>query len=92
MQVSEETIPGQPPIAYVDRLLCLLESDRHSIEVVLPIHIPLDIVTRSFGSEGFESMGLGDLGSLVVGLLLVFLVMSVIRVDLIVVSVCSGSQ
>ena len=57
--------------------------------VIIPsIHIPLDIIARSLGSERLESMSLGDLRSFVVREFLVFFVMSMIGIDLCSVSRC----
>ena len=77
----QEELWTQPPILDVDGLLGLLQGHGDSIEVVLSIDVPFDLVAIPLGGEGFEAVTLGYLGSLVIGSFLVLLVMTVVGVD-----------
>ena len=78
---SQEELRTQPPVLDVDCLFGLLQSDRDSIEVVLSVDVPLDLVAISLGGEGLEAVALCYLGSLLIGGFFMLLVMTMIGVD-----------
>ena len=51
------------------------------MEIVLSIHIPLDLISFSFGRKRLETMRCGNSSAFVVCFFLVFLVVSMIGVD-----------
>jgi hypothetical protein len=56
---------------------------KHAYPVIISaIHIPFDVIARSFRCEGFESVRICDLRSLFVGEFLVFFVVPMIGIDL----------
>lgn len=78
---AQEEFGRQPPVLDVDCLLCSFKCDRHGVEVVAAINVPLDFVSISFRRETLEAMAFANFCSLLVGSLLVLFVVTMVWVD-----------
>lgn len=79
---AEKELRTQPPIRKIDGLLCILEDFGNGPKVVACVDEPFYVVAFALWCEGAEAVRFRDFCALVIRFLLVFLVVSVVFVDL----------